>query len=390
MSSSSQAVEHFLSVDLPKRLINDYTDFMPLFEEIGKLVNVFKQGTWQARKDAASKVQTNINSYRAALGDTIAALQRSQADQLKRMSLTLKQQEEKSTILKELNTGIELAARFLGLVQFSVTNASKGIGACQELAELSIGILTYCEGEGAHQHVLIETLQISCVLNPLLNHELVVLNRNPLSAYHDVTNWGRDCVIFDPFMKKLYSIETIPSNLILYSFLQEKEKGKYKIDFQMSNDFRCSQLSPFLTHPLFGDIVKISIDGLERNFFSILKDLISSIDLSTIPRLSAPFSPGIERIQEDSTSLLITHLKKRSHLSFNTVMTKDYYTHVYAEINNPEQEEEAKGLITQFGYGKIIKKPLSSNMLFFYHSNSDEHCKPFRDKLWEEWKNDSP
>lgn len=281
----------------------------------------------------------------------------------------------KMEILQNMNNSAIMVCHILSVLKYSLYNADRGAGACQELATVSFAILTAIYGMGFEK---VLTLELVDIFRHRQSHALVVINRKPQSVLKDVSNWGEDCLIFDPLLNVLYTPATIPNCVILSAFLCPAIPPELTIEANQNNDLGLSLLSPWVKHEKFGVIVRES-QKVIRHFFQ--SHLLSMLKPRLCDSAASVDKPGVFAAQLPFTSSLAECLEKLSGLPFTGIKTKDWHTHHFTLLTTKDAEEKAVKLQQRLkGHGIISSLGGVGKVLFFANTNNDAG-KALRDEV---------
>ncbi|QDQ40866.1 hypothetical protein E3226_010875 [Legionella geestiana] len=375
MAASGNEVRKDFTIMLPEALNNKWESLIAVLGEINAMVQAFNRNDVPERIKHLDTAKIYLEAFKDELSDTLAAAQREKTTIIPEHLLSQTELQTKRDILLNMNCSAIMVANILSTLKFCLDNADRGIGACQELATVSFAVLTVLYGMGLDRGL---SLELADIYRHHQSHMLVVINRNPESDLKNVSNWGEDCLIFDPLLKVLYCPATIPRGVTLSAFLSPSVPPGFTIGATQNNDLGLSLLSPWVDDEKFGLIVTES-QKVIRNFFQ--SHLLSMLKPRMCDSAASVDKPGIFASQFQFKSSLVDYLEKISGLSFTGIKTKDWHTHHFALLTTENAEEKAVQLQRVLhGHGHITSLTGMGKVLFFANTNNDEG-KALRDEV---------
>lgn len=362
MANTLNEIKNLLSIHLAQELRIKYAALLPLFDQITWLVSTFNHPSEERQSILNHKnLEDKIGSYYTKMESFYKSA-------IEVTSKLLSRHVEKlgsyTNLLVEYFLGL---VEFLALIDCNMGNAIKGIGGCQELSEISMALLMYYTKEDTKESLSIEAMMMMVAADEddPRKHQFLVINRDMSASCEDVKNWGKYCLIFDPYMKELFDINNIPGNLSLADFLTTKlEEYPYTISFKLKNHRK-----PLLSFYDNSDLQPNCIDNLKKIHQSI--DAAFYKELGKL--LPAHFTRQIVYPCESSLS---QHLSQKSGLFFTHKLDREGYAALVARLETEEQVSQAEQLISRFNYGRIFDSTTSSKkVLFFYRANDNDDAK---------------
>ncbi len=370
MANTPNEIKDLLSIHLTEELRIKYGALLPLFDQITWVVSTFNRPSEERKLILNDK---NLNDKIIYYFEIMKSVYWRADKEGKAIPQSSSTQNEKMESYRDLLAEYILgSAEFLAHIHCVKKNAVKGIGGCQELSEISMALLMYCTKVETQESLNIEAMAMIAVdPDDHGTHEFLVINRDMSCSCEDVKNWGKYCLIFDPYLKKLFDINNIPSNLSLATFLTTKpEESPYKIVLKLENHRKrfVSFYDDSDLHSNYKDNLKKIHESIDSAFYQELCNL-----------LPAHFRHQI--VYPCESSMLSQHLSQKSGLSFTQKLDRNGYANLVARLETDEQISQAEQLISSFNYGRILESTTpSKKVLFFYrvNDNDDEKVRPFR------------
>ncbi len=356
MAATSSDMIEYLTEDLR----NKYAQLIPLLHKIASLVQTFNHDDAETRKRSLPRWK----EYETNLCQELMKRITNAKEKLDFGTQTISEAEKKQ-VLAAIQNSFAMVGCYFSALQIATEHAARNIGACQEIATLSLGILMELYGLGQSKTLSLETIDI---LFRGLSHELIVINRDQTKDIKSAEDLGRDCLIFDPQQKLLYSPANIPSGVIL-SF--PKMLG-YQINVACTNDFGLSSFAQWAQHPVLGNILTSYQKIIGEYCREKLHEMLP-------PRFKILAAEKVDSFLQEASELctdksfLIQCIEEKSGLSFTGVKTEDWRTHHFARLPSTIEKEKALELQKKLpGHGIITTVKDYGNILFFANTNCNE------------------
>lgn len=207
---------------------------------------------------------THLDGYSSdAVGEEILRARRLGDDQVRRIHSEFVRdslQRESKGAPADIEQEIKLAKkRKTDFINARTELALKGEkGNCAEFAEIVVKLFMEEMPE-----VLAETFELKNG-----NHEVVVINRDPLSDPLDFRTWGVNALVCDPWSGEVFLASEIPFKLQYYRADVYDANLKEHFDMVGPIDENCHQCAPhFTNHPLLEVLTKLSPEQQKQYHF---------------------------------------------------------------------------------------------------------------------------
>lgn len=338
---------------------------MPLLHEItNEMQRKFIKNDIEFRKLALQRYEDYFTHFYNEVWDKVAPETEQEGEKVRELSLSKAETEEKEQALASINEIFSIVANYFARLHIACEHAEKNIGACQEVARVSLAILMELYGLGHAKKLSLESIGI--FMPNGMNHELLVINRDPGGNLEKAEEWGGNCLIFDPHQKIIYCPANIPGLALSMSRTLSSKDG-YSIRVQASNNLGLSDLDQWAQHLKFGKITAIYQDFISQYCKQKLHEMIEPWLSKKI--LASSFINGKTELCVHK-SFLIQYLENKSALSFIGVQTEDWHTHHFACLPGPVEQEKAAQLQKQFPkHASMTTLKDYGNVLFFANTN---------------------
>jgi hypothetical protein len=373
MAATSASITSLIKKDLSQELLtHPEAALTPYLLHIAERLSIILKGDHRVRDESVAKFNLFRQEYSAKLSTLISESTQKSAAIIKRMQID---KSDQTLGIKLQNITRNLAgeiAFFLAVLKTCHSNALHYAGACQEYSMLSAACLLSQFGIGSERLLTIESIAISVTDQPELNHQLLVINRNPDSLIEDISSWGDDCLLFDPQNRWISTIHNIPKTSSLDGHKSMGPYSPYTISKQLPGFSGFDDLSSYKNNRVYGQLVK----DVESAVVSFVQQEINTMLESVGLGASSAF------LTEKTSAISIVHyLEHISDLKFTPLMDRDYFLHCLASLSTKEDELKANKLIDTVHYGRIITSPKQNKYLFFADVNCSEKSSTFRESV---------
>lgn len=373
MAATSTSITSLIKKDLTQELLtHPEATLTPYLLHIAERLSIILKGDHPVRDESAAKCTLFRREYSAKLSTLISESSQKSAAIIKRVQLD---ESEQTLGIKLQNITGDLAgeiALFLAVLKICHANALYYAGACQEYSMLSAACILSQFGIGSERLLTVESIAISVTHQRELNHELLVINRNPDSVIENISSWGDDCLLFDPQNRWISTIHNIPKISSMYGHKSMGPHSPYTISKQMYSFSGFDNLSVYKNNRVYGQLVK----DVESTLVSFMQQEINAMLKSAGLGASSAFLT-----EKTSAISIVQYLEHMSDLKFTPLMDRDYFLHCLASLSTKEDELKANKLIDTVHYGRIITSPKQNKYLFFADVNCSEKSSIFRESV---------
>ncbi|USQ14432.1 hypothetical protein J2N86_03665 [Legionella lytica] len=233
----------------------------------------------KARLILAAKVEKELQIFDDEFGERVAEAQKIEAGRIRvamaKTKTTDPIHEQKAGLLKTMSEVGHSLVRMNFDLRVSSLSLKEGFNGCTEHATLMFLILN--KEFLFDSDVLIESICVYDKLNPMINHNFLVINRRsgdyPLT---DVAAWGDDCLVIDTWLGVIAAPGEMPTGSSVYAFLQGKDFCTMEVIY--SNRLG-RELCVYPENHLFHKIERDTQQVMQAEFKKIIDKYIDVLDL---------------------------------------------------------------------------------------------------------------
>ncbi|MFJ1269556.1 hypothetical protein ACD661_13395 [Legionella lytica] len=256
---------------------------------MGILRQKLTQDNTEARLALSPRAQQAMELFGAELSARVAEVQKTEAVrirlELEKMDASAPIHQQKVALLSAINTaGAALKGLYFDLFASSLF-LKEGFNGCMEHATLMFLILN--KEFLLDPDVLIESMGVYNKLNPMMNHNFLVINRCPGDyPLIDVASWGNECLVVDSWLGVIASPSAMPSGSSIHSFLHGRDICSMRVEYTNRLGM---ELCVYPQGHLFHQIERDTQQVIHTEFKKIIEQYTEILDL---PWFKASTSPA--------------------------------------------------------------------------------------------------